>query len=596
MSNTSYSEMQKIVNSTDFSEFTPLNIAVLRNITIEAIVPILQFYGLQMHFDTKVVFGEYDNVYQEVFGESTALINNETDCVLVFLYLETLSPDIALRFSSLGEAALQAEVERLGKYFRELVSGIREKTDGLVLFCGFEIPPHPAMGIWDAQNEHGQANTIRHLNELIRHACRNTLNAYYFDLAVLSGRLGWSTYLDQRLWHLGRAPYSRAALTEIGFEVFRFVRAYKGKNKKCLVLDCDNTLWGGIIGEDKLQNIKLGQTFPGSYYVEFQNEIVNLYNRGIILALCSKNNEADVWEVFDKHTDMVLKREHIAAWEINWEDKASNLMRLANTLNIGLESMVFVDDSEFEINLVRAALPEVETIPLPKSTPGSYKRILSGCGLFDSLSISEEDKQRGAMYRADIQRKSLHIKSVDMESYYKSLCMDIEITFAEAFSIPRISQLTQKTNQFNLTTRRYSEVDIERFSAASSHDVFCVKLADRFGGLGIVGVCVLNYTEDYAVFDSFLLSCRVLGRGVERVLLHEALALAQGKGFTKAVGVYIPTRKNAQVESFYENNGFYRLSMTLDPGGVAFAFDLTRDIPGRPDFFNSITSNITSEG
>ena len=358
---------------------------------------------------------------------------------------------------------MQNEVRRIQETITNILTGIRKQTDGMILWHGFEIPLYPGLGIWDSQIPAGQAGVIPELNNFLRTALRSVPNAYYVDLNLCLARVGGKAFYDERYWHIGRAPYSREALCEIASEDFKFIRSLKGKSKKCLVLDCDNVLWGGIIGEDGLSGIKLGKTYPGSPYYEFQQEVVNLYNRGILIALCSKNNAEDVWEVFRTHPDMVLKEKHIAAAEINWEDKATNLKKIAANLNIGLESLVFVDDSEFEVNLVRGAIPEMTVLHFPKDKTVEYRNMLASCGLFDTLTVSAEDRERGVMYQAEAQRKQLQSQALDLETYLKSLEMVIEVKFADDFTLPRIAQLTQKTNQFNLTTRRYSEADIKKY-------------------------------------------------------------------------------------------------------------------------------------
>jgi FkbH-like protein len=402
--------------------------------------------------------------------------------------------------------------------------------------------------------------------------------------------VGAKRFYDPRYWHIAKAPYAREALQEIANEAFKYIRPLRGKNKKCLILDCDNILWGGIIGEDGLAGITLGKTHPGSAYYEFQQEIVNLYHRGIILALCSKNNEADVWEVFDQHPDMVLRREHIATAQINWYNKAQNLRQVAEDLNIGLDSIVFMDDSAFEVNLIRQMLPEVEAIHLPEDRVVEYRDILASGGWFDTLTLSEEDRQRGAMYQAEAVRKRLLAESTDLESYYRSLDMVLEIRLANEFSIPRIAQLTQKTNQFNLMTRRYSDADITRLSGSETADVISLRLQDRFGDAGIVGVCILKYEDKTALIDNFLFSCRALGRGVEDAFLVQSLKRAKLRGSQVAIGEYRATAKNDQVKEFYPTQGFRPLA--AEDSIQRYEVDLTTFMRNEPTFFKCIDSEI----
>jgi FkbH-like protein len=506
--------------------------------------------------------------------------------------LENFSWSLARNFSALQAEEVQNEVARIQETVTNILNGIRKQTDGMILWHGFELPLYPGLGTWDSQIPEGQTGVISELNNLLRTALQSVPNAYFVDLNLCLARVGGNTFYDDRYWHIGRAPYSREALCEIASEDFKFIRALKGKNKKCLVLDCDNVLWGGIIGEDGMSGIKLSKTYPGSPYYEFQQEVLSLYNRGIILALCSKNNAADVWEVFNNHPDMVLKEKHIAAAEINWQDKATNLRQIAANLNIGLDSLVFVDDSEFEVNWVREAIPEMTVLHFPKDKTVEYRNILASCGLFDTLTISAEDRKRGAMYKAEAQRKKLQEEVPDLESYYKSLEMVIEVKFADNFTLPRIAQLTQKTNQFNLTTRRYSEADIKSYMEATDADVLSLKLMDKFGDSGIVGVCILKYNEQKAVIDTFLLSCRILGRGVEEVFIIQALKLAKQRGCEAVIGEFYPTAKNAQVKGFYPKQGFEPFSSSTKDGEGQYLLNIKQAIREEPSYFKEIQSGI----
>ncbi len=594
MPNISYSDIQKRLKETDTTGLPRLSLTVLRNIMVDTMIPYLRHHALEIGYDAQVSFGEYDTIFQEAVGGSPGLLNQETDAVLVFTKLETLAPSLVYDFLALKAQSLEAEKTRIFSHIEAVLAGIRRQTPAMILWHGFETPLHPAYGAIDTRFEQGQLATVRELNDGLRARLQNLANAYFVDMDRCMARVGEAEFYDQRYWHYGRAPYALEGLREIAQEDFKFIRALKGKNKKCLVLDCDNTLWGGVVGEDGLEGIKLGVNHPGSAYYEFQKEVASLANRGVILALCSKNNEADVWEVFEKHPDMVLTGDQIATAQINWNDKAANLRQIALDLNIGLDSLVLIDDSEFEAELVRRELPQVTVLQFPKARPAEARRMLASCGLFDTLTVSDEDRQRGRMYKAEANRKRLMASSTDLESYYRSLEMVIVVSLADAFSIPRIAQQTQKTNQFNLTTRRYSEEDIRAFVAAPDVDVVQLQLSDRFGDAGIVGTCILRHSEGTTVFDTFLLSCRVLGRGVERVFLRKALELAVARGSRLAVGEYVASKMNSQVEAFYAQHGFLEVGPTpgSDVGTRVFHFNLERDLPAEPDFFKSVQARF----
>lgn len=592
MEELTYGQIQERLNKTNFSNMPVLNLSVLRNIILEPIEPYLRYYAYQMGYNACVIFGAYDGIFQEAVGSNVELLNKNTDCILVFMRLETVSWDLSRNFSGLSTKQVQDEIRRVQEYVDRIIAGIRRQTDGMILWHGFEVPVNPNLGIVDSQAGESQVGVVQQLNDFIRSRLYESPNAYFVDLNLCLARIGARNFYDLRYWHIARVPYTREALHEIAFEDFKFIRPLKGKNKKCLVLDCDNTLWGGIIGEDGLSGIVLGKTYPGSAYYEFQQEVLTLYKRGVIISLCSRNNEEDVWEVFRSHPGMLLKEDHIAAAQINWQDKAANIRQIALDLNIGLDSMVFIDDSEFEVNLIRKELPEVESIVLPERRPVEYREILASCGLFDTLAISEEDKKRGAMYKAEAGRRKLNTQVTDLESYYKSLEMVVDSCFADDFSIPRIAQQTQKTNQFNLTTRRYNEVNITSYVKDDNCDVIYLRLKDRFGDSGIVGTCIMKYEEDKAIFDTLLLSCRVLGRGVEEVLLIQALKLAQKRGCKLAVGEYYATPKNAQVRYFYAKHGFQEVNSSDGKADSVFHIDLTQKVKREPEYFKQVNSEI----
>ncbi|MEA5598795.1 HAD-IIIC family phosphatase [Rivularia sp. UHCC 0363] len=593
----SYLKIQEAINNINLEDYPKLHISILRNIMLEPIEPYLRYLAYEIGFNAQIKFGEYDNLFQEAVGGSSSLLSNKTDCVLVFTKLETLSWNLARNFAALDSDEIQSELLRIHNYIVNIIEGIKNQTNGIILWHGFELLAYPSLGIYDSQLDRGQLATIQDLNLFLQNHLTQQENCYFVNLNLSLARLGINSFFDNRYWHIGKAPYTREALADIASEDFKYIRALKGKNKKCLVLDCDNTLWGGIIGEDGLAGIQLSKTHPGSAFYEFQQEILNLYNRGILIALCSKNNEQDVWEVFRKHPDMLLKEEHITTAQINWNDKATNLKQIAKDLNIGLDSLVFIDDSEFEVNLIHDVLPEVEVIHLSKNKSIEYRNNLAACGLFDTLTISEEDKKRASMYKAEASRKKIQAQITNMEEYYISLEMIPEILFADTFSIPRIAQLTQKTNQFNLTTKRYSEADIKTFVDSKNYEVIYLKLQDKFGNYGIVGVSIIHYVDYQATFDSFLLSCRVLGRKVEDIFIQQVLKLAQNRGYDYAFGLYVPTLKNKQVENFYPQQGFEEVDYSKDNTSQRiFRYDLSSQIQIEPRYFKHIVSDITKQG
>jgi FkbH-like protein len=552
-----YNEIQQFLKQHDVNALPVIKYSVIRNIVVEPVLEkYLKYFSLLSGFNAEITFGEYDNIFQEAVGGREDLLNSSTECVLVFLSIETFSWNLSRNFMMLSETEISEEKSRIYDYIQNVLIGIRRQTKAMILWHSFEMPVFPATGIIDNQGDGYQIGVIKDLNNYLLKLLRETPGAYCVDMNICIARIGAKNFYDMRYWHIGHAPYSQEACMEICKEEIKFIRALKGKSKKCLVVDCDNVLWGGIIGEDGLPGIKLGKTYPGSAYYDLQQEIISLYYRGVIISLCSKNNEEDVWKVFKEHPDMLLKEKHIAAYRINWHDKASNIKAIANDLNIGLDSILFIDDSGHEIELVNQLLPQVETIHFNPKKAVEYREILASCGLFDTLSLTSEDKVRGEMYKSEVERKKYAKTSMDMDSYYKSLEMEITIKHADEFSIPRIAQLTQKTNQFNLTTKRYSDADIEDLAQNEDSDVLYLQLRDKFGDIGIVGVLIVIYEGDKIIIDTFLLSCRALGRKVEEVFLDHCFMLAKVKGSGVVEGSYLPSEKNGQVKNFYERCGF----------------------------------------
>ena len=571
-------------------ELPRIRLAFLRNITVDMVVPYLKhaLFGLGMR--AEVTMTDYGTVLQEALNPNSALYAERPEIIVLCLNLEALAEDLALGFVGMPKEQRAQEEQRVLDFVNKVLEALRTQTNVPVLLHNFETPGYPAFGILDSQREDLQLATVRRLNAALPGVAARIEACYVVDADLVQTRLGRERYYDPRTWQVARAPHSRDACRALADEYARFVAALKGRNKKCLVLDCDNTLWGGVIGEDGLNGIRIGQTYPGSCFRDFQKAVLDLYNRGVILAVCSKNEEADVLRVFEEHPDMVLKAEHFACMKINWQDKAGNLRQVAAELNIGLDSLVFVDDSEFEINLVRQMVPEVDSLLLPKD-PTGYPDLIRSYGRFDALAYSEEDRNRNRMYRAEVQRKQARgdFEVTDLEQYYRYLEMELAVADVDQYSMPRVSQLTQRTNQFNLTTRRYSESDIAAFVADTGARVLALRLNDRFGDMGIVGVVIVRVDQDEALLDSFMLSCRVIGRGVEDALLTAGLAAARENGAKRALGLYAPTPKNAQVKDFYPNQGF---SPDGDEQGAQrFVLDLTDWNPAYSAFFKRITIN-----
>jgi len=513
--------------------------AILRNVTLEpGIVPGIRIAAAEAGFDADAELGEFDAAQPEALDANSVAYRDGTDVVVVALQLRTLVPDLALAFASLSpERAAELEESALSRVV-EIARTIRARSSAAIVVHGFEISFRPALGFLDAAGGRGQRAMLARLNLRLGEAIGAISNAFVIDIERHVAMLGYAAAIDDRYWHIGRAPYTFALERSLARDYVAIGRALVGKQKKCLVLDCDNTLWGGVIGEDGLEGIALGPN--------------------ILLALASKNNDADAMEVFEKHPSSLLKPEHFVTRQVNWNDKASNLRAIAQTLNIGLDSLVFADDNPVECALVRERLPSVEVLEL-SGDPSGAARKLRELTSFDTLGLSDEDRRRSEMYRAEAARTELAASAGSMEDYLASLDMTIEIERADAFAVPRIAQLTQKTNQFNLTTRRYGVPAIEEMSASPAWDVYYARVTDKFSDSGIVAVALLERTDAATLrLDTLLMSCRVIARGVETAFLRAIVADAAAAGVTKVDAEFIPTPKNDLAKAFLGENGFER--------------------------------------
>jgi FkbH-like protein len=353
------------------------------------------------------------------------------------------------------------------------------------------------------------------------------------------------------------------------------LRSIDNKRKKCLVLDLDNTLWGGILGEDGIENLKIGDAYPGLAYIHFQEAILEAANAGIILAICSKNNEEDALEVFEKHPFQLIKLNNIAAYRINWQDKATNIQELANELNIGLDSIVFIDDNPAERERVKQMLPEVIVPDFPRSPflmVSYFKKIYEDH--FQAYKLTNEDLSKTSQYIANSERNIFKKSFTTVEEYLKSLEMELTIYEASNFTIPRIAQMTQKTNQFNLTTIRYTEDDIKN-KIKKGDFIHCLSVKDKFGDNGIAVLSIIQIENNIAFIDSFLLSCRILGRNIEGVYLNYIINLLIDKNISEVRSHYVPSNKNKQTKDFYEKMNF-NLVETKPDGSKYYSLKLAQ--------------------
>jgi FkbH-like protein len=537
---------------------TQTTLYVLRSITLEPLAPRLRAAGLRDGLDLRISFGEFNQFEQEIAGRGALPADAPPEFVVVAARLDELAPPLVRRYIGTSPADRSAAgAEALGRV-ESLLDQLRNRwPNTTVLLHGFEQPAGGgAFGLAEGRVAAGQRRFIQRLNEEMADLCRARPGVYFVDTDALVAEVGRKRAYDPRMWAHARLPYSTEALDALAVLLGRHVGAVKTPRRKCVVLDCDNTLWGGVIGEDGLEGVALGSEHPGSGFRAFQESLLELHDRGVILALCTKNNEADVLEVLERHPSQAIRREHLAAVRINWQDKAANLRELSRELNIGLDSMVFIDDSSFECELVRQQLPEVLVLQTP-ADPLQLAELVAGIRAFDALDWSEEDANRGAMYQAQHAREQARQAFDTIEDYLRSLEMHLNLAWTGVAQIARVAQLTRKTNQFNLTTRRYSDQEIQELVTRDDAYVLHAQLGDRFGDHGLTGAVILVREGTALRIDTFLMSCRIIGRGVEDAILAWVLRHAESLGgIDEVVGEYIPTKKNQQTKDFYPGRGF----------------------------------------
>jgi FkbH-like protein len=431
-----------------------------------------------------------------------------------------------------------------------------------LLLHAFVAPAYPALGIIDFQHPHGHHQAVDSLNAGLRKLAAETEGVHLVDCEGLARRAG-PEWFDARYWYTARAQLGPKGLMALAWEYVKYVRALTGKSKKVLITDLDNTLWGGILGEDGVDGIALGPNYPGNAFMAFQYEVKQLSRRGVVLAINSKNNENDVREAFAEHDHMVLKWDDFAAVRVNWRDKVTNMQELAEELSLGLDSFVFIDDNPYELEMVQQALPEVTVVNVPRE-PSELPGLLSRLGLFDTVIYSEEDRKRSQFYQSQVQRTQLKRSSTSLDEFYRSLIMSLTVYDVGEAQTPRVAQLTQRTNQFNMTTRRYTESDIRRFRGDSGCLVRAYRLEDRFGDNGIISVVIVKKEDQSWYLDTFLMSCRVIGRKVEAAILALLAQQAREAGVTSLVGDFLPTKKNTPAKVVYPQYGFEKVEEDSD--------------------------------
>lgn len=535
----------------------PVKIAILGGSTANAVADQLELFLLNYGIEPQFYLSEYAQFWQDAMFPSEELSGFSPDLV----YFHTTNRNI-MRFPEITDSAerVASIIDSEFSHFRQAWESISEKFGCPIIQNNFELPSFRLLGNRDCSDIHGRVRTINELNRLFAEYAEKTKNFYINDINYLSSCYGLDAWADNTAWQMYKYALALPAVPVLASNIAAIVKAIYGKNKKVLALDLDNTLWGGIVGDDGVEGIKIGMELPqGQVYSEFQDYVKLHKDIGVLLTVCSKNEQENALAGLN-HPAGTLRPDDFTVIKANWEPKDRNLLETAEELSLLPESFVFADDNPAERAIVRgqiagAAVPEMDGAE-------NYIRILDRNRYFEVVSLSDDDRKRTEMYRANAQRASLQKSFSDYGEYLDSLGMSAEIKPFSPLYFQRIAQLTNKSNQFNLTTRRYTEAEIEAAAADPKKVTLYGRLSDKFGDNGVVSVVIGRQEEKVLHLELWLMSCRVLKREMELAMLDEVVSAAKLRGVERLRGYYIPTAKNGMVRGLYESFGFTKVSET----------------------------------
>ncbi len=542
----------KSLTKGDVEGLKKIKLAIVADSASQFLHIALKGFGRSVGLNLDIYEADYNQISAEVFNPDSELYAFKPEYVCIFRSTERLLK----HFYKTDKAARPVFAEEEAHYAASLYAAIKEQLKAKVIINSFPELDDSVFGNFANKNAYSFPYQLRKLNYLLMERAIADHDLFINDMNALQGRLGRPVVFDPKMYLAADMPYSLDFLPHIAKNVLDIVRSVSGSFKKCAILDLDNTMWGGIIGDDGIEGIQIGDLGIGKAFTEFQLWLKQLKERGIILAVCSKNTDHIAREPFERHPDMVLHLDDIALFVANWETKVDNIMYIQNILNIGFDSMVFLDDNPFERGMVRNGIPDITVPELPED-PAEYLEYLRSLNLFETASISEEDGERTKLYQEESKRVQLQQKFTDEAEYLKHLEMVSEVRPFDSFNAPRVSQLTLRSNQFNLRTIRYSLEEILDMAGSADYHTFTFTLSDKFGGHGLICVVVLKETAPGILFiDTWIMSCRVLKRGMERFTLNTLIAAAKEKGCSTIIGEYLPTKKNGIVANHYRDLGF----------------------------------------
>jgi FkbH-like protein len=536
----------------DFSNLKTIKVAVLGDTATQFLIQAIRGAGFDYGYDLQIWEADFNQIERQVFDPASELYEFKPEIIVLFQSTHKLLG----KYNKLGPQQYSSFASEQLNSVENICSSLNANCSAKIIYYNYSEINDSVFGNYANKIESSFLFQLRKLNyELMVFAGKHA-NFYLLDLATIQNQIGKNNFFQTSIYINTEMVLSLDVLPTIATNTLDIIAAMDGKFKKCLILDLDNTMWGGIIGDDGLENIQIGSLGIGKAFTEFQYWIKKLKNRGIILAVCSKNTESVAKEPFEKHPDMVLRLDDISVFIANWDNKADNIRQIQSILNIGFDSMVFLDDNPFERNIVRENIPGITVPELPED-PADYLEYLYPLNLFETVSFSGEDAERTKLYQVEAQRTVLQKNFTNEDDFLKSLNMLSLVEPFNKFNTPRVAQLSQRSNQFNLRTVRYNEVDIELMSASDDFFTFAFSLADKFGDNGLICVIILKREDDKNLFiDTWFMSCRVLKRGMENFTLNTIVNFAKEKGYLSLKGEYIKTSKNEMVEEHYQKLGF----------------------------------------
>ncbi len=550
-----YIELVKQIDDLKFDK--KLKVAILSSFTLNGLDETIHVKCSQLGIRYQSYIAGYNQYNQELLNRDSSYYNFSPDITFLMLDIRNFLGENFYNFYNISIEDRKSLTNEKISELENLIKNFEKNSNSKLVISNFNIPYYSPNGILESKSEFGFNEMIHEINYSLQTISKNHNQIFIYDFTRFFSKFGEKNIFDYRQYFLGDIQISFKFIPSLANELMSYLKPICSLNRKCIVLDLDNTLWGGIVGEDGFDGIELDHTPNGKAYIQFQKELLSLWNQGIILAINSKNNFNDAIKVINEHPNMILREKNFASIQINWDDKAVNLKKIADEINIGLNSMVFFDDDKLNQERIKQEFPEVLTLDLPND-PSQYVPILQELNDFNVLQRTVEDKKRGEMYSQQRERQNLKQNISNIEDFLKELDIKVKIKNSNDFLIPRISQLTLKTNQFNLTTRRYQEEEIRKISNDRNFSVGCAQVLDKFGDNGITGVYIVKKNENFWLLDTFLLSCRIMGRGIENAMLSQILKDAKSKGIKEIKAEFIPTEKNKPAENFLSNYGFIK--------------------------------------